>query len=418
MAAAAASGCAVNPVTGRRQIMFLSESMEVDLDRRWAPHQFSADYGAVQDEGLNQYLTELTQRIAPHTHRPDMPYNSRALNTVVVNAYAFPAGSMGYARGLLLALGSEAELAAVMGHEMGHVSARHAASSQTSGLITQMLVTGVTAYVESEHRDYAFLAAGLGGLGANALLSRYSRDNEREADKLGMEYMVGSGYAPNGMVGVMDMFNTMNERKPGMLETLFATHPMSAERYDHAVRRTGRYADIQNLKEGRERYMDHTAGLRRIGPAIEALQSGQTALAKQQLPEAEAQIKRALNDAPNDYAGLLMMAKRQMAAKRHDEALRYAAQARAVFPDEPQARHVSGMANLNRRQFESALEDFTAYETTLPGNPNTVFYRGYSLDKMDRRQQAAHEYTRYLRAAPNGEFSAWTRQRLDAWKTG
>ncbi len=414
-AATLATGCATNPVTGRRQLMFLSESMEINLDRRWAPHQFSADYGPAQDEALNRYLAELCAQMAQHTHRPHMPYSARVVNSPVVNAYTFPGGSMGYARGLLLALNSEAELAAVMGHEMGHVSARHAGARQTTGLVAQMLVAGVSVYMEIEHRDYAFLAAGLGALGAYALLSRYSRDNEREADKLGMEYAVLSGYRPHGMVEVMDVFRSLSKRRPGPIEILFATHPMSEERYDRAARRTGRYRHAFDQKEGRERYQDRIAGLRKIAPAIEALQDGQTALRNKKPEQADTAFRIALGHAPQDYAALTMMAKGQLAMKRHKEALRYALEARAAYPQEPQAWHVSGLARVHTRQFEAALADFSDYEKTLPGNPNTIFYRGYCLDKMDRREPAAEEYARYLRAAPNGEFSAWTRGRLEEW---
>jgi beta-barrel assembly-enhancing protease len=408
-------GCAVNPVTGRRQLMFVSESMERDLDRRWSPHQFSADYGAVQDVALNGYLGALTKDLAPHTHRPQAPYNARALNTVVVNAYTFPAGSMGFARGLLLALQSEAELVAVMGHEMGHVSARHASSRQTSGMIAMMLVAGATAYVEHEHSDYTVLAAGLGALGAQALLSRYSRDNEREADKLGMEYMVAAGHPPKGMIGVMDTFRAMNKSKPGMLKILFATHPMSEERYDLASRRATRYPEAQNAPEGRERYLDMTARLRHQRDTVESLQNGQTAMVENRVAEAETHFKSALQRTPADYAGLTMMAKCQMRKKRHAEALRYAEAARAAYPEEPQARHLCGMAKMELKKFDSALADFQAYEEALPGNPNTVFFRGYCHDKADRRDPATREYKRYLQAAPGGEYADWTRKRLGAW---
>ena len=217
-AAGLLAGCAVNPVTGENQLMLVSPDQEIRIDRQHAPHQFSTDYGVTQDEALNRYIAETGRRLVPHTHRPEMPYNFHCVNATYVNAYAFPGGSIAATRGILLELDNEAELAALLGHELGHVNARHTAQQMTQGTIVQAALGGIAAYARTEGELYGQIAGQLGQLGAGALLAKYSRDNEREADALGLSYMTGAGYGAAGFVGLMDMLRGMNRRQPQFIE--------------------------------------------------------------------------------------------------------------------------------------------------------------------------------------------------------
>ena len=145
-AAGVVTGCAANPVTGKKQLMLVSEGQEVQIDREHSPHQFSSDYGQLQDKALNSYIDGVGRRIAAKTHRPNMPYSFRGVNATYVNAYAFPGGSIAATRGILLELDNEAELAALLGHELGHVNARHTAEQMSKGMLTQAVVGGLSIY--------------------------------------------------------------------------------------------------------------------------------------------------------------------------------------------------------------------------------------------------------------------------------
>ncbi|MFP4037719.1 MAG: M48 family metalloprotease, partial [Desulfobacteraceae bacterium] len=252
-----AAGCAVNPVTGRSQLMLLSEKDEIRIDKTYSPHQFSADYGEFQDRRLQDYLERTGRTLEPRTHRPDMPYSFCCVNAPYMNAYAFPGGSIACTRGILVELGSEAELAGLLGHELGHVNARHTAQHMSKGMLASLAVSGLGMAVPGDGGGLGGLVSGLAGLGAGALLAAYSRDNEREADALGMEYMVRAGYSPVGMVRLMDMLRKSSERKPGALELMFSTHPMSEERYRTAEEAVAiKYRDARSLPVFRERFMD------------------------------------------------------------------------------------------------------------------------------------------------------------------
>lgn len=271
-----AAGCAANPVTGRHQLMLVSEDQEMQIDKMYSPFQFSADYGQIQDNALNDYVNQVGRNIAVRTHRQNMPYSFRVVNATYVNAYAFPGGSIACTRGVLLSLENEAELAALLGHELGHVNARHTAQQMSKGALAQSFVGGISVLAGTQATIFVQLASQLGSIGAGALLASYSRDNEREADALGMEYMVKAAYNSRGMVELMDMLRSLSKSKPGATELMFATHPMSDERYQTAVTNSrSRYQSAQNLPMYRERFMDHTSRLRSIKGALEEMQKGE-----------------------------------------------------------------------------------------------------------------------------------------------
>jgi predicted Zn-dependent protease len=403
-------------VTGQSQLMLVSEDQEIQVDRKHSPHQFSADYGIVQDKALNDYVNQTGQRIASQTHRSRMPYSFKAVNATYVNAYAFPGGSIAATRGILLNMESEAEFAGLLGHELGHVNARHTAEQMSKGQMIQLGVGIAAAYIGTKSSSYGQVAATLGMIGAGALLSYYSRDNERQADALGMEYMVKTGYNPNGLVELMAMLRSMSKHKPNAIELMFATHPMSDERYETAIERSEtEYASARNLPMHKERYMDNTAKLRAMKGAIEEMQKGEALMAKKNYPEAETHYAKALEQAPEDYTGLVMMAKCKMVQNKVDEANRYAEKAKKVYPEEAQGYHLSGLAKIKKRNFDSAYDEFASYERVLPGNPNTIFYKGLSLEGMQRIDESAQEYYRYLQMVDQGEQAKYSYQRLVEW---
>ena len=253
-AAGVVIGCATNPVTGKSQLMLVSESQEKQIDKEHSPHQFSADYGISQDRNLNRYINRTGKNIATRSHRPDMPYSFNCVNATYINAYAFPGGSIATTRGILLTLDNEAELAALLGHELGHVNARHTAEQMSKGMLIQSVVGGVAMNGESKSSTWGKLVSTLGMMGAGALLASYSRDNEREADALGIEYMTRSNYSANGMVGLMEILKGMSKHKLNAAQLLFATHPMSDERYKTAVNAVQtKYRSAQKLPLHRER---------------------------------------------------------------------------------------------------------------------------------------------------------------------
>ncbi len=396
--------------------MVLGEDEEIRLDRQSAPHQFSADFGALQDTTLNEYISAVGKKLSSISHRPNMPYSFRGVNAVYVNAYAFPAGSIAVTRGILLNLESEAELAALLGHEIGHVCYRHAAARAGKSLLAAAAVGTLTLLVGSQYEEYEALTAGLGTIASGALLASYSRANEREADAIGLKYMTAVGYPPSGMIALMDVLRKLSKDKPGMIELMFSTHPMSEERYQTASKEAGgQYAWAVDFSTERERYMDHTAGLRKIKGAIDLMQRAQSEMGANKLDAAIGHLNDALRQAPGDYTGLLMLARCRLARKEWSEAERRAEEAKSVYPGEAQVYQAAGMAKVYNRRCEEAYVDFQRYESMLPGNPNTTYFKGLSLDCMGRRESAAREYIDFLQVVNEGEYARHAHKRLTEW---
>ena len=409
-------GCATDPVTGKKQFMLVSEDTEIQIDKQYSPLQFSTDYGEVQDSQLNRYVSQVGSKMAATSHRTHMPYSFRVVNATYINAYAFPGGSIAATRGIMLSLDNEAELAALLGHELGHVNARHAAEQMSKGQLTQGLVGGISALAGTQSAALGDLSSQLGQIGAGALLASYSRDNEREADALGMQYMVGAGYGSEGFIGLMEMLSSMSKHKSTTVDLLFATHPMSQERYDTAVQAAN--TKYQSALKGplyRERYMDHTAGLRAQKGAIQEIQNGEKQLAARKYDTASNHFRKALKKAPDDYVALCMMSISNLAQKKYAVGRQYAEMAQKAYPKEAQAYHLSGYSKIQLKDFDGAYEEFRSYELLLPGNPNTIFFKGYCQEGMNHVEQAANEYKRYLQVVQEGKYAQHAYRRLVDW---
>ena len=413
-AAAGLSGCATSPVTGETILVGMSEAQEKQTDAQVAPHQFSQDLGAIQDESVNGYVAGIGQRMGALTHRPQMPYSYRVLNANYVNAYTFPGGAMGVTRGILADLDDEAQLAALLGHELGHVNARHAAQRQGQNMVAQAAIAGLN--VAAQDSNWGGLV-GIGSqIGASALLAGYSREHEREADALGQEYLVKAGYPATGMVRLHQLLVTEEKSTPSLLQTMFSTHPMSSERMQAAqAAADSRYRISNSLDARRERFMDSTASLRRIRPTIDACKNGETAMAARQYPKAQAEFQTALARTPRDYASNLRMAQCLQAQGQTAKAVDYADNAREIYPQEAQAYKLAGVLALQQRDAGRAYQNLDRFDRLLPGDAGITFLKGISLEGMGNRQAAAQHYAAYLRQSQQGNAAQYSYNRLKAW---
>lgn len=407
-------GCATSPVTGKTILVGMSEAQEREIDAQVSPHQFSQDMGAIQDGAVNDYLSGVGRSIHERSHRPQMPYSYRVLNANYINAYTFPGGAMGVTRGIITELNDEAELAALLGHEVGHVNARHAAQRQGQAMVAQAAVVGINVAA----RDSQWGAvAGLGGMiGASALLASYSRDNEREADALGQEYMVRAEYPADGMIRLHQLLVDQEKRTPSVLETMFATHPMSTERRDTARQLAEtRYGASKGVNPRRERFMDNTASVRKLKPTIDDCKQGETALAAKDYKKAEESFQSALKRTPNDYPANLRMAQCLQAQKKNQEAREYAAKATEVYPQEAQAHKLLGVLSLSMREPGAAYESLHRFDSLLPGDAGVTFLKGVALEGMGDQSRAAAQYRAYLNMVPQGEAAQYSFSRLKSW---
>lgn len=228
---AAAVGCSVNPVTGRSEITLVGEQTEIQMgEQNYLPMQQSQGGEYDIDPVLTEYVQSVGNKLAAVSDR-DLPYEFVVLNNSIPNAWALPGGKIALNRGLLTELGSEAELAAVLGHEIVHAAARHSARQMERGMLMQGLVLATA--VAASDSDYANLAVGGASLASQLLTLKYSRGAELEADRYGMKYMAEAGYDPQGAVDLQRTFLRLSEgQRSDWLSGLFVSHPPSQARVE------------------------------------------------------------------------------------------------------------------------------------------------------------------------------------------
>ncbi len=258
--ALALAGCATNPVTGNPNFVTVSESQEVQIGRTEDP-KVREEYGVYDNAPLQQYVNAVGQKLARASHRPGLDYHFTVVDSPEINAFALPGGYVYITRGILAYLNSEAELAAVLGHEIGHVTARHSVQQMSAATATQVGASILQIFVPQASGGLGDTAVNLAG---GALLSGYGREHELEADRLGAEYLARTGYDPQAMVKVVRVLKSQElfdaaiarqeGREPRSYHGLFASHPDNDTRLQQVVNEAARLKHA-NTRIGREEYL-------------------------------------------------------------------------------------------------------------------------------------------------------------------
>lgn len=254
-----AGGCAVNPVTGRRELALVSQDQEIATGREADP-QIRSEFGTVQNQTLQNYTARMGERLAKVSHRPEIEWHFTVLDSPVLNAFALPGGYVYLTREILAYVNSEAELAAVMGHEIGHVTARHSVDQMTKAQLANLGLT-LGGILSPTVRELGSVAQA----GLSLLFLKYSRDDERQADQLGVEYAAKAGFDPRQASGFFEVLKLTAGKDGGAaVPSWLATHPDPPERAQATREAAEQW--IQKLgsgtwREGREDYLAQLDGL-------------------------------------------------------------------------------------------------------------------------------------------------------------
>jgi predicted Zn-dependent protease len=251
--------CAKNPVTHKRELMLISNNQEIALGRQIDPEVLQT-YGKYENADLDAYVSALGNRLGALSHRPDLAYSVKVVDSDAVNAFAIPGGYVYLTRGMLAYLNNEAELAGVMGHEIGHVAARHSAQLYSQAQLAQ-LGLGLGSVFSETFQKYA----GIAQLGLSMLFLKFTRDDERQADSLGVEYSAKAGYDSNQMA---NMFLTLERLNPESVQSglpgWFSTHPNPPDRIAAIQRDTQAWRASLPQTEyaiNKEQYLRYLEGL-------------------------------------------------------------------------------------------------------------------------------------------------------------
>lgn len=390
------AGCGTNPVTGRSELQFVGEAREIQLGQQnYLPARQMQGGDYIIEPELTAYVREVGERLAEVSDRPQLPYEFVVLNNSVPNAWAMPGGKIAFNRGLLTEMSSEAELAAVMGHEIVHAAARHGAKNIERGTLLQV---GMLALQVSQiDNRYGGLVVNSGAVAAQLLSQKFGRNAELESDLYGMRYMKAAGYDPAAAVDLQKTFVRLSEgRRSDWLTGLFSSHPPSqarVERNQATLAELGAGGDY-----GRERYAAKVAGLLRNKPAYDAYDEGVKAMQQGEHAQAARLAQQAISIEPRESKFYGLVGDTRLQEKDYDEAIRFYQEAIERNPGYFQPYLTRGIARRAQGDNGSAQRDF---EKSIALLPTATAYHGLGMIALDsgNRQQA----TQYLEQAAQSQ---------------
>ncbi len=403
--ALALGACAVNPVTGRTELMLISEAQEIELGREAAPSMKWSFDGKYRDPELEAYLEAIVKTLWANSERSYLPLDFYVQNTSVPNAFALP-GHLAITRGLLAELENEAQFVAVMGHETGHVMARHTAQRLSQASLMQLGLAAGGAVIGGTGGDIFTQAGAIGG---SLLLLKFSRDQELQADRLGVRYMSELGYDPYEALRAHErlqaaadryMRRTGTERKGSLLGALLSTHPREEVRLDEIramINALPPYT-IEGDGKHREIFLRMTQRLREINRDYFPYDRAKKLYYDDRLREAESALQEAISGNPEQAPFYNLYGLIRLKENRYAEAARQFDTALSYDQDFQPAVFGRGAASYLQGDYRRALHDFEDSLELYPGHLGSTLGAGASNFYL-RRYREAIPYLREVAAA-------------------
>jgi predicted Zn-dependent protease len=391
-------GCAVNPVTGKNELALVSESQEINIGREnYVPSRQMQGGDYTVNPELSAYVNEVGQKLAAVSDRK-LPYEFTVLNNSTPNAWALPGGKLAVNRGLLLELNSEAELAAVLGHEIVHAAARHGAQQMERGMMLQGALIATS--IATQSNEYGNLVVGGAQVAAGLINTKYGRDDELEADYYGMQYMARAGYDPMAAVKLQETFVRLNEnRSHNWLAGLFASHPPSMARVE-ANRATAASLPTGG-KVGKITYEERLASLVKDKKAYDSYAKGREALEKGDTNKALAYAQEAIGVEPREGHFYALRGDVRYKEKRYNEAL--ADYDRAIELNSNYFYYYL-QRGLTRKQMNLTAESYADLQQSTKLLPTATAYN--SLGELELSSGSSQRAKQYFTEAASSTSSA------------
>jgi len=413
----ALGGCGVNPVTGERELQFVPEAQELKIgEQYYGPTQQSEGGQMAVLPELSTYVSEVGNKLAAVADRT-LPYEFVVLNSSVPNAWALPGGKIAVNRGLLTELHNEAELAAVLGHEIVHAAARHGAKAQERGTLLQagMAAAQIGAVISGVDTNLAGVVIQGAGVGAQLIQQKYGRDQELESDHYGMKYMKLAGYDPWGAVTLQETFVRLAEQNGGnqqsWFEGLFASHPPSAERVEQnksTAAQLGRGGDI-----GAERFAARIASLRKVEPAYAKYDAAVEAARKKNYAEAKSLAAQAVGMLPREGRFHELLGEIEIAQKQPAAALPHYEKAIELNPGYFGSYLGGGIAQFQTGNKVRAEEWLAKSAELLPTAPAAYYLGTIARDRGERAKAMDYYRAAAGSQSPTGQLAAAEFVRMD-----
>ncbi|MBI4698765.1 MAG: M48 family metalloprotease [Nitrospirae bacterium] len=404
------ASCAINPVTGRQELMLVSEPQEVEIGKQAAPSANWEFGGTYNDPALTSYLEDIVRRIWQNSQRPNLPFKFHIQNTSIPNAFALP-GYVAITRGLLSDMENEAQFAYVMGHEIGHVMARHTAQRVSRMNLQQLGLAFGGAALGGTRSSDALL--NIGAMVSSLYLLKFDRGQELEADKLGVRYAALIGYDPHEALRAHEILeqsadkylNRLGKSKgeDNFLSDILSTHPRTSVRLAEIhgmIDQLPPYKISGDGKSGR-RFQDELRNIRDINAVYFIYDEAENFYKKSNFKSAEDRVRKALtlNNRQAPFHNLLGLINIQQ--KNYSAAQDSFAQALSINAGYQPAVYGTGLIYMLRGDYNSAINKFKMSLSLYPEHPASNLAIGRSYFSINRYKEAIPHLDYFEGIAPN-----------------
>ncbi|HEY7773747.1 MAG TPA: M48 family metalloprotease [Marinagarivorans sp.] len=400
------TGClATNPVTGNKEIVLMPLSEQIAIgEKNYVPYQQQQGGQYTVDPGLTRYVDSIGQKLARVSDQPNLPYEFVVLNDSTPNAWALPGGKVALNRGLISMLDDEAQLAAVIGHEIVHAAAGHSAAQMTRQTFLGLGATALGALAQnSQYGDLIMMGSQYGSGAVNA---HYGRDDELEADEHGVKYMERSGYDPQAAVELQEKFLALKNGNDGdFMSNLFASHPPSGER----VRRNTQYAQGKTGKRNKAAFDAATAQLRKDQMAYDYQTQAIKYANNKELGKALDLVEQAIKKQPKEAAFYVTKGQLLLAQKNPSKAYSTFTQAVQKNPNYFMPQLLAGFSAKQVGNTEDAQKYLAASLRLLPTAQANYYLGEIALQKGDKNSAKQYFSTA---AADQGEVGKAAQEQL------
>jgi predicted Zn-dependent protease len=376
-------------------LISISEKDEIELGKVYANVAIDEYGGRFPEPEVQAYLQRLGKKIAEQSPRK-VAYTFSLVNSGIENAFALPGGPVFVTRGLFLMVDTESELACVLGHEIGHITARHHIKFVEKNMTLSLLLQIGSLFLPQNLAGEALYQ--LAQISAGLLSLKFSRDQEREADAYGFEFSIKAGYSPEGMYELFKKFKEREKKRP---PEWLSTHPLPESRIKEWQEKMQTYKPTGALIKDREEFQRIKAIILATTESFRLSDEAEKLFKDKKIDLAKEKFMKALELYPKNIPALLGLSKILLNQKRFDEAKEYAKRAKVLDENLSSAYILEGIAELNLKNYQQALIDFEKAKELIPFNGYAYYLAGRANEELGKRKEALNNYKKALDLGPS-----------------
>lgn len=377
----------IDPVSGKKTYTLLSTQQEIEIGRKVVPSVINEYDGLYPDREVQQYVRNLGFKLAQVSPRK-VNYDFYVVNSPIINAFALPGGPIFITRGLLLKMESEGELVGVLAHEVGHITARHHAKflEKTYGMNLLLSILSIAL----QGSDYGSAVMGLAQVSAGLLQLKFSRDQENEADALGVRFSYQAGYDPRGLIS---MFRKFKELERGVQVEWLSTHPLPDTRIRNVEQMIGRdFPESGRLRKNSDSFMRIQAKLRATDESYRKVEEAKRAIKSRDYSKALELLDNAISIYGSNQA-YTYRALVNFQLRRYEQAIHDAERAIALDREYFRPMLIKGISHTKINQWDSAVNTLERAKRLIQDNPDLYYYLGVSYQSMGQIGKARENLT-------------------------